>query len=303
MPKRFTKEEFIEQAKAVHGDKYDYSQVKYINTVTKVCIICPEHGEFWQRPADHLKGCGCQRCYGNNRLDNKSFIEKAKKVHGNKYDYSKVNITGNNKTKITIVCPKHGEFKQRINDHLSGYGCPHCGNNFRKTTEQFIEEARKVHGDKYDYSKVEYKSAHEKVCIICPEHGEFMQQPSNHLHGANCPYCNCGKKSKMETNIELELEKNKMNFVRQKTFDWLIYKKNLFLDFYLSEYNIAIEVQGEQHFVPIERFGGQEDFILRQKRDAVKNTLCKKHGIKIFYITKKNYSLDEVLKYINETSK
>ena len=301
MPKRYTKEEFIEKAKKSHGNKYDYSKVKYINSVTKVCIICPEHGEFWQRPADHIRGVGCRKCYGNTKMTKDEFINKARRIHGDKYDYSKVEINGN-KTKVCIICPIHGEFWQRPNDHLTGYGCTYCGNNIKKTTERFIEDARKVHGDKYDYSKVKYNGAHEKVCIICPKHGEFWQIPSNHLNGANCPYCNCGNKSKMEGNIRKVLEKNGIVFEHQKTFDWLKYKRNLFLDFYVEKYKFAIEVQGDQHFIPIQRFGGEEDFKIRQKRDSIKKKLCEEHGIKMFYITKKNYTLDEIYKYINETA-
>ena len=301
MPKKLSKTEFIERAKKVHGDKYDYSKVEYINSETKVCIICPIHGEFWQRPADHIRGIGCRFCYGNEKMDKETFIAKARKVHGDKYDYSKVEYNGN-KTKVCIICPIHGEFWQRPNDHLNKYGCPYCGNSIKKTTEKFIEDAIKVHGDKYDYSKVDYVNAHTKVRIICPTHGEFWQKPNNHLNGASCPYCNCGNKSKMESNIRNELKDKKIKFEQQKTFNWLKYKRNLFLDFYCDEYKLAIEVQGDQHYVPIQRFGGQEDFKLRQDRDKVKKMLCEKHGIKMFYITKKNYSLNEVLKYINETS-
>lgn len=170
------------------------------------------------------------------------------------------------------------------------------------TTEDFIERAKKVHGDKYDYSRVEYEGARKKVCIICPIHGEFWQEPANHLNGASCPYCNCGNKSKMETNIRKKLENEKIEFEQQKTFDWLKYKRNLFLDFYCDEYKLAIEVQGDQHYVSIERFGGQKDFKIRKERDKIKKMLCEKHGVRLFYITKKNYSLNEVLKYINETN-
>ena len=301
MPKRFTKEDFIERAKKVHGDKYDYSKVEYINSETKVCIICPIHGEFWQRPADHIRGVGCRFCYGNEKMSKEIFIEKAKKIHGNKYDYSKVVYNGN-KTKVCIICPIHGEFWQRPNDHLSGYACPYCGNNLKKTTEQFIDDARKVHGNKYDYSKTKYIDAHTKVCIICSKHGEFWQEPANHINGSNCPYCNCGNKSKMEANIREELQKENIKFEQQKTFNWLKYKRNLFLDFYCNDYKLAIEVQGDQHYVSIERFGGKKDLKLRQDRDRVKKALCEEHGIKMFYITKKNYSLNEVLEYINEAS-
>ena len=309
MPKRFTKEDFIERAKKAHGIKYDYSKVEYVNSETKVCIICPTHGEFWQRPADHMRGIGCRLCYGNEKMNNEKFIEKARKVHGDKYDYSKVECDGN-KNKVCITCHEkdkygreHGEFWQRPNDHLTGYGCPHCANNVMKTTEEFIRESKIVHGNKYDYSKVEYNGARNKVCIICPKHGEFWQEPANHLNGASCPYCNCGNKSKMEDGIRNKLLEKHIPFEQQKTFDWLKCKKNLFLDFYSDDYKFAIEVQGEQHFLSVERFGGKSDFELRKKRDEIKRKLCEEHNIKMFYITKRNYSLDEILNYINETSK
>ena len=243
---------------------------------------------------------------GKKNID---FVSLARSVHGNKYDYSKVECVMNNKSKVCIIChekdkngDEHGEFWQRPNDHLSGCGCPMCGNNFRKTTEKFILEAKRVHGDRYDYSKVEYVRAHKKVCIICPTHGEFWQEPCNHLNGSNCPYCNCGNKSKMELYVRYELEKNKIKFEQQKTFDWLKYERSMFLDFYCGEYNFAIEVQGDQHYVPVMRFGGEADFKIRVERDKIKKQLCENHGIKLFYITKKNNTLNEVLNYINETN-
>lgn len=191
-------EEFIKKSKIVHGDKYDYSKVEYVDPKTKVCIICPEHGEFWQLPYGHLSGRGCSLCRyvkssSTSRKSKESFIDEAKKVHGDKYDYSKVEYV-NNRTKVCIICPEHGEFWQRPDKHIiRKQGCPYCSGNAKRTTESFIFDSKKVHGDKYDYSKVEYVSIHEKVCIICPEHGEFWQTPNDHLHGQGCPGCK-GKK-------------------------------------------------------------------------------------------------------------
>ena len=173
----------------MHGDKYDYSKVDYKNNSTKICIVCPEHGEFWQYPNNHLSGNGCPKCTSNERKSTEKFIEDARKVHGDKYDYSKVDYK-NNVTKVCIICPKHGEFLQTPLAHLNGSGCSDCAMEGRHgTTEQFIEKARKVHGDKYDYSKVEFKDSTTKVCIICPKHGEFWQSPNNHLNGRGCQKC------------------------------------------------------------------------------------------------------------------
>ena len=190
MSKRMTTKEFIEKAKAVHGDKYDYSKVDYVNSSTPVCIICSEHGEFWQIPGSHTnKHQGCPKCYGTPKKTTEQFVEEARKIHGDKYDYSKVNYE-NALTKVCIICPKHGEFWQKPNDHLNGHGCCFCSGVANKTTEQFIEEARKVHGDKYDYSKVNYINSGTKVCIICPKHGKFLQTPNSHLNGMQgCAKC------------------------------------------------------------------------------------------------------------------
>ena len=193
-------EDFIAKAKAIHGEKYDYSKVEYVNSFTKVCIICPEHGEFWQLPFNHLNQShaqGCPKCAAKSRWDKRGkpttedFIRKAKEVHGSKYDYSKVEYV-NAATKVCIICPIHGEFWQTPANHLMGNGCSKCaGRNI--TTEDFIEKARKVHGDKYDYSKVEYKASKGKICIICPEHGEFWQMAQSHLANHGCPKCSFDK--------------------------------------------------------------------------------------------------------------
>lgn len=301
--KKLDRYSFIWKAIQKHGYRYNYTKTKYINSSTKVCIICPIHGEFWQFPYDHLYGRGCSKCSGTKKLNNKEFIEKAKEIHDDKYDYSKVEYKGN-KIKVCIICPVHGEFWQRPNDHLSGYGCNNCYGTHLYTTEEFIEKAKQVHGDnEYDYSKVEYKGAHTKICIICPKHGEFWQTPCNHLNGTKCPICNSNKKSKMEEKIFDELSIIFDNIERQKTFDWLIYKRKLYLDFFIPKYNIAIEVNGDQHYRPIKRFGGEEYFIKQTKRDKMKKKLCDEHNIILFYVTKKNFNINQIKEYIsNETT-
>ena len=222
-------EEFIEKAKKIHGDKYDYSKVNYVNCNINVCIICPKHGEFWQAPKYHLVGHGCKKCCKSGiKLTKTEFIEKAKKIHGDKYDYSKVDYK-NNHTPVCIICPKHGEFWQKPMVHLREKGgeCLKCSyetrNSYKKLdTKEFIKKAREVHGDKYDYSKAEYINTTTPVCIICPKHGEFWQTPNAHVsakHG--CRRC---KQSKMETEISNLLKENKIDFIPQcgaSKFKWL----------------------------------------------------------------------------------
>lgn len=191
---------FIKRAVEIFGNKYDYSKVKYVNNNHKVLIICPEHGEFLQTPAQHLSGHGCKKCGNlknskNRSLGVKRFVERSRQIHGNKYDYSNVVYT-NGRTKVAIGCLKHGIFYQSPEVHiLQKAGCPKCadeynGNNLRKSTKTFIEQAKSIHGNKYDYSKVDYKNANSKVIIICPKHGEFLQEPSVHINQrCGCPKC------------------------------------------------------------------------------------------------------------------
>jgi hypothetical protein len=281
---------FIERAKQIHGDKYDYSKVEYINSNSKVTIICPEHGEFQQRASNHLLGVGCPICSGKIRLTLNEFIEQAKKIHGNKYNYSNVEYV-NSKTKVTIICPIHGEFQQTPTSHLSGQGCPKCSGNNKKTKELFIEQAKEIHGNTYDYSKVNYINIQTQITIICPIHGEFQQTPHNHLRGQGCPKCNA---SKLEEKIRLYLEKNNINYEEQKTFEWLKNKTNLKLDFYLPKYNIAIECQGLQHYKPINFFGGEKGFDLTIQRDKIKKELCEKNNIKLVYFSNFETNMYEV---------
>ena len=207
-----TTEEWITSAHEVHGEKYDYSKVKYVNNTTKVCIKCPKHGEFEQTPASHIKGAGCPKC-GIEKIreslsfSKEDFIKKVHKIHGDKYDYSKVEYV-NNHTKVCIVCPDHGEFWQTPNSHLRGNGCSKCSGLYVPTKEEWIASARKIHSDKYDYSKVKYVNNTTKVCIKCPKHGEFWQKPNNHTQGQGCPKCGIEKNAENQTLTKEEFIKN-----------------------------------------------------------------------------------------------
>jgi len=125
MIKKLNKESFIEKAKIVHKNSYDYSSVEYINSRTKIKINCETHGIFEQIPNNHLSGSGCPICNKNKAKD--KFNDKASLLHNNKYDYLLVKYV-DNKTKVKIICPIHGEFEQTPNDHLTGCGCSLCGN-------------------------------------------------------------------------------------------------------------------------------------------------------------------------------
>jgi len=215
-----TTEEFIEKAKLIHGDIFDYSLVEYINSKIKVKIICPIHGEFEQTPNNHLNGAKCFKCKIDNlTLLNKKnvneFIEKARLKHNDKYDYSLVEYV-NTDTKVKIICPIHGEFEQSPKSHLRGSNCHECAKiigsnklskNNLMTLESFIDKSKAIHGDKYDYSESKYTHSSKKLKIICPIHGEFEQTPSIHLRGSGCNKCGINKAT------------NDLSYIKQKCFE------------------------------------------------------------------------------------
>lgn len=250
------------------------------------------------------------------------FIEKSVRVHGDKYDYSIVDYR-EAKIPVEIICKKHGVFKQIPSDHLSGCGCQKCAienvwdKRGRITTEEFIRKAKEVHGDKYDYSHVVYKNSRTPVCIIChkkrrdgTEHGEFWQKPNSHLNGKGCKRC---RNSQLERNLCIFFNANGINYVQEKTFDWLVGRggNHLYYDFYLPDYKVAVECQGVQHFIPIK--GNTKKFSEIKENDALKKVLSDNNHIKILYFSEKVicegyaenknslfYDKEELLKSIKE---
>ena len=150
---KLTTEGFIKKAQKVHGDMYDYSKVEYVNSKTKVCIICKQHGEFWQQPSNHLHGIRCPQCGLEIRRKKRThsfdvFLKSAKAIHGDKYDYSKVDYI-NKRTPVCIVCPKHGDFWQSPSKHLAGNGCERCfresiAKRYSMGKDKFIERANAI---------------------------------------------------------------------------------------------------------------------------------------------------------------
>jgi len=287
--------DIIKKSKEVHGDKYDYSEAHPLSTHSKMTIICPIHGRFEATPHDHINGgTGCPKCSGSRTWDKrgrltvgdvkKQFFE----VYGDLYDYSNFTEYTNNRTKIPVICRRHGEFYVTPNNHLRGRGCPRCadektGDRCRLSSEDVINRIKEVHGDRYLIpDDFKYINNSTKVKLICQEHGEFYQVPSFLWRGVGCPKCN---NSKLETEISTTLSLNDIVYEEQKRFDWL---GNYELDFYLPEYNIAIECQGIQHFKPIMLFGGEEQFAKQKEWDKDKRERCMKNGVQILYFAKQN---------------
>lgn len=226
----------------------------------------------------------------SKKLTTEEFIERAKLVHGDKYDYSLTEYKSAHDT-INAICEKHGEFYQKAYSHLSGKGCDKCGGTQKYTNETFIAKSKEKHGNKYDYSLVNYTLAHNRVKIICPEHGEFNQLPYTHIQGFGCYQC---ADSKGEREIKNFLIKQNIVFESQKTFDGCKDKRLLKFDFYLPSLNLCIEYDGEQHFYPIKRFGGKNAFRETKKRDKIKTEYCFNNNIQLIRISYKE-NINQIL--------
>ena len=229
------------------------------------------------------------------KLTHEEFIEKLKLENPTIEVLTKYN---GNKNYITVKCKIDGTiWNTKPNWLKAGRGCQTCYNNRRglsrlKNTDVFIEQAKQIHNDKYDYSKTIYQGRFKPITIICPKHGEFKLSPDKHLgRKQGCPKCS-NIESKGELIIKETLNNYNIRFEYQKKFDWLGKQS---LDFYLPDYNIAIECQGEQHFKPVTIFKGDKGFNLTRKRDLIKSEKCKEHNIKILYYinTEKCFELIE----------
>jgi hypothetical protein len=295
--KNITTEDFIEKAKLIHGDRYDYSLVNYVKSYSKVKIICSVHSVFEKSPNDHLDRQGCPKCSDTN-LQKEGFIKRARVIHGDRYDYSLVEYNGRKKS-VKIVCQEHGIFEQIAQIHLKGSNCPRCMGLYKKTNEDFINDAKLIHGDRYDYSLVEYVTCLNKIKIVCSKHGVFNQVPSTHLKGSGCPIC---RESKGEKKIRLFLLKSNIRFIPQHGFSDCIDVRSLTFDFYLPDFNTCIEYDGQQHFVEIKKWGGKKGLLNRQRKDKIKNEYCEINKINLIrfsYLDDLKLELPIKIDYLN----
>ena len=272
---------FINTAKLIHGERYDYNNVDYIKNNIKVKIICPIHGEFEQTPNNHLKGSSCKKCANQNQTKtNEDFINKSLLIHGSKYVYSKTNYVNAN-TKVKIICPIHGEFEQNPSKHLLGQGCYSCGiekikEKTVKSNNIFINEAKEKHNDKYDYSLVNYVNSHTKTNFICVEHGIFEQAPYSHLSGKGCPKCGLvydkleGEVKEFISSLKLLFEENTRKIIQP-----------LELDIYIPSHNLAIEFDG--------LYWHSDKFTINNYH-LNKTETCEKQGIQLIHVFEDEWS-------------
>jgi hypothetical protein len=290
--------EFINRSKEVHGDRYDYSKVQYTNQNEKVTFICKVHGEYLQRPSQHLRGDNCRKCtdieWGNKaRMTNDEFIRRSNIIFDNKYDYSKVEYKGM-ESKVIIGCPIHGEYMKTPHTHLlDKQGCIKCSNDKMREhfshKDIFVDKARKIHGDRYEYDKVEYINNQTYVVITCPTHGDFKVIPNNHTSKkSGCPICSFSKNEDLISKILIDKE---IDYIPQKSFnDCKGIRQKLKFDFFLPKHNTLIEYDGIQHYEEVVYFG-KESFERIQRNDKIKNEYCKSKGynlIRIPYTVKPN---------------
>jgi len=304
MSRKYTRKEIIEKFTEIHGDKYGYDKIKYVNRYTHVKIKRKKHKEYFkQKPSRHIMGRGCPKCgieksANSQRKPQEQWEREVNKKHKNFYDYSLVKYV-NDSGKVKIICPEHGIFEQSAGEH-KGHGCQKCGyitmaNIYRKPQEQWEQESNDKHKNFYDYSLVKYVNDSGKVKIICPEHGIFEQAAGNHIRGQGCPTC---KGHKGEIKIMRHLLENNILIETQKSFPDCKDKGLLKFDFYLPEYNILIEYDGEQHFKPVNFFGGEKSYKIRKKRDRIKNKYCKKNNIRLIRIPYTEF--DNIEKILNK---
>lgn len=186
MGRKLTQSEWLKRAHEVHGDRYDYSLSEYKRSAVPVAIRCRVHGVFYMRPLAHIRGQNCPECSDRKRLTKDEFERRSRLIHGNKYVYDNV-VYVNNKTHVFVTCPKHGDFRITPHNHLRGKGCPKCSFCAEMTQDEFIERAKLVHNNYYDYSLVRYTKNAAPITIICPMYGPFVQEANSHLQGHGCP--------------------------------------------------------------------------------------------------------------------
>jgi len=279
---------FITKARLVHGDRYDYSKVEYTNAKAKITIICKQHGEFQQTPSNHLCKFNCNKCANNTNKTTEQFIQEAIQVHGNKYDYSKVEYK-TSRDKVIIVCKEHGDFQQNPDFHVNRKsGCPRCADNVSDTTT-FIERAIKVHGETYIYDKVVYTTNRTSVTIICPKHGEFNQIPYVHVsQGCGCPHCI----NKTEYKFLKLLREQLPTIQHQFKAQWCKRKQCLPFDFVIEDKKIIIELDGEQHYKQVANWTAPE---IQQEVDAYKMKMANENGYSVIRVLQQSVMTDDGL--------
>jgi len=301
---KLTQKDFIQRGVNKYGDKYNYSKSIYDGNKKNVIITCYIHGDFKQTPERHWAGEECKQCVKYSRgYNTETFIKRSNKIHFNKYNYSK-SIYVNSRIKIIINCPKHGDFKQTSAKHLQGRGCINCSVDEKYyDNESFILKAKNIHGNKYNYDKIQYKSSSNKIIITCLKHGDFNQLPANHLCGKGCP--DCGKIIKADKR-------------RRSLDEFIILSNNIYNNKYT--YKNSIYINTDTHIVincnkhgdflqtPASHLAGKEGCCScanikvskMEKAWLTSLSICESDRQKRIYINNKNYYIVDA--YVAKTN-
>ena len=281
-----------------NGDRFCYDRVKWVNSQTKVEVLCKEHGiTFFVRPDCHWnRGLGCVSCISvkNRACLRAHFVNAARETHGTRYDYSKT-VYVNCSSKVIITCPTHGDFEQIPDNHVQGSHCSKCMQGPHLTTAQWVALATKFHNGRYGYDHVNYRGTKETVIIVCPVHGHFSKRPSEHLKGVGCP--TCSTKARVSERVVRETMQRvvgqEMPTARPA---WL---QGLELDGYSNELKLGFEYQGHQHYMYMPQLfhqKGEFQFHNQQKRDATKVALCAQNNVRLIVIDGRKYSQRDTAK-------
>ena len=302
--------QFINKASEIHKNKYSYNKFIYRGFDINGIIACPIHGDFKQDPAHHVyKQQGCPKCGKEIAAKNKTksfdqFLIEAHSVHENKYSYVQESYT-KYKIKMKIICPSHGLFEQTPTNHISKkQGCPQCAILLRKelitkTFQEMIITAKNIHQDRYTYIENSYSNGYSHMTIICPIHGDFKQTPNNHLQGHGCPSC-VFKNQSIVAEVLCTLNIKYLTEYKLSIGNKRKYK----VDFYLPDYNLIIEYNGEQHYTP-QTFGSltieaaNKKFLKQKKRDVRVRNYCRDSGIYFIEIDGRYYKGKQLRKYLN----
>ena len=299
--KKMSNDEFIEKANYVHCNYFTYDRCNFVGSNKKVMVTCPIHGDFEVKANNHLSGANCKLCKlegikhqtrrlpqvnsSTKKLTTDMFKVRIKEKWGDRYELATNCEYVNSRTPVIIVCKEHGEFNITPNHLLSGRGCPFCGKNKKKNTQEIIDEIKNAQPySDYDYSYVEYRGIHKNITLKCNKCGTvFSNSPSNLIKYQNgCPGCGG---SHLEIDMEHFLKQNRVAYEREKRFEWLSFKGFQRIDFFLPEYNAAIECQGIQHFMDV-NFGDSVSLVSEVKeRDDNKRILCEQNGISVYYFS------------------
>lgn len=304
--KSLTLGEFIKKANEKHNFKYDYTHSVYVNSQTKIKVICDNNHEFLVRPDMHLnRGDGCRKCKNLKMVkSNDSFIEELRLVFdGFDFDFQEVQYSGVY-NKVKIICRKHGEFQKSPNFLLKGVGCPECNTYNKMDRDKFIERANILYNNKFIYDEnFEYSNSRSKVKILCPKHGYFHQLANNHLQGHSCNKCN--NRSKSEIIIENLLSSKSLNFETEFKFKDLRFRYPLRFDFVIfnldSSIRFLLEFNGRQHYEMVRAFHENDmGFEVYKQRDFLKKEYCNKNNIPL-HIIKYDEDINESLtKILNQ---